>query len=136
MKKKREPQPPPVCPYCSAVAVLVGGEVIYPHRPDLAAKKFWRCAPCMAYVGCHPHTTNALGRLANAELRAAKQAAHAAFDPLWKKGQQHRSTAYAWLAERLGKQDGTCHIGMMDVADCKRVVEVCWLEANKAAVNG
>ena len=42
-----------LCDYCGGAAKLVGGEVIYPHRPDLAELKFWHCAPCRAYVGCH-----------------------------------------------------------------------------------
>lgn len=124
-KKHKRDARPVTCPYCNGVAELVGGEVIYPHRPDLEAKKFWNCAPCHAYVGTHPGTTNPLGRLADKELREAKQKAHAAFDPLWRRGQQHRNTAYAWLAEKMGKQEGKCHIGWMDVADCRRVVAIC-----------
>lgn len=74
-----------ICSYCNKPAELVTGKEIYPHRPDLYPKKFWRCRPCTAYVGCHkPNAgygdgTRPLGRLANAELRAAKSAAHAAF---------------------------------------------------------
>ena len=104
---------------------MVGGLAIYPHRHDLREKKFYQCAPCDAYVGCHPGTTNPLGRLANAELRAAKMAAHAAFDPLWKSGAKKRGSAYAWLADALRIDKKQCHIGMFDVADCRRVVEVC-----------
>ena len=70
------------CPYCNNPAVLVGGDVIYPHRPDLYEKKFWQCDPCDAYVGCHRpgvgygDGTRPLGRLANAELREAKKNVH------------------------------------------------------------
>jgi len=77
------------CPYCQSAAKLVGGRAIYPHRPDLAAKRFWQCKPCDAYVGCHEagngqgDGTKPLGRLANAELRKAKKDAHYAFDRLW-----------------------------------------------------
>lgn len=115
----------PTCPYCEASSQLVDGSVIYPHRPDLAHKSFYRCAPCAAYVGCHPGTTRALGRLANAELRKAKSAAHAAFDPIWKSGGMRRSKAYARLADALGIKVQDCHIGMFDVATCKRVLDVC-----------
>lgn len=113
------------CPYCGNSAKLVSGDVIYPHRHDLHEKKFYHCAPCDAYVGCHQGTTNALGRLANAELRAAKMAAHASFDPIWKSGEKKRGSAYAWLADALGIDKKHCHIGMFDVADCKRVVDAC-----------
>lgn len=115
----------PACPYCDQVSALVTGKVIYPHRQDLHSKKFYHCAPCGAYVGCHPGTEKPLGRLANAELRQAKQAAHREFDPMWIGGNLKRSQAYGWLAEQLGIKKTSCHIGEFDVAMCARVVEVC-----------
>jgi hypothetical protein len=114
-----------VCDYCGNGAQLVTGREVYPHRPDLYAKQFYQCKPCDAMVGCHPGTTKALGRLANAELRRAKIYAHAAFDPIWKSGCKKRSSAYAWLADQLGINHQDCHIGMFDVDMCMRVVEVC-----------
>ena len=119
-----QPQAPPACDYCGDPSELVPGSVIYPHRPDLYAKNFYRCEYCRAYVGCHPGTANPLGRLADAELRAAKQAAHAAFDPLWRGGGMKRKDAYYQLSKALGIPFGDCHIGMFDVATCKRVVEI------------
>lgn len=113
------------CDYCGNPAELVGGLDVYPHRPDLADKKLWRCVPCSAYVGCHDGTTRPLGRLANARLRAAKKRAHAAFDPMWKNQGATRKNAYAWLAARLGIRRRDCHIGMMDEDMCARVIEVC-----------
>lgn len=115
---------PPACDYCGNPSELADGRTIYPHRPDLYAKNFYRCAPCDAYVGCHPGTAKPLGRLANSELRAAKRAAHAAFDPLWRCGGMKRKEAYYQLSKALGIPFGDCHIGMMDVSMCKRVVEV------------
>ena len=126
------------CPYCGQQAKLVHGDVIYPHRGDLHSLLFWQCAPCDAYVGCHKNGatflvnkrqvrsdgTIPLGRLANAELRKAKSAAHAAFDPLWRSGQMTRRGAYAWLAGAIGISADDCHIGMMDVDGCKAVVDV------------
>ena len=114
-----------VCPYCSATARKVFGSVIYPHRTDLYSKVFYLCKPCNAYVGCHPGTSNPLGRLANAELRRAKSAAHAAFDPLWRKGAMSRSAAYSWLAESLTLKAKDCHIGMFDEELCQRTVDLC-----------
>lgn len=121
-----------ICPYCNNEAQLVGGDMIYPHRRDLAHLRFWACLPCDARVGCHGGSTRPLGRLANTELRQAKMEAHAAFDPLWKfhtfrNGYQTmtRNAAYEWLAGQLGINRGDCHIGMFDVAQCRRVVEVC-----------
>lgn len=121
-----------ICPYCQKRAQLVGGDVIYPHRPDLAGKNFYLCDPCNAYVGCHPAKTATqngvgdgtvpMGRLANAELRRAKNEAHAAFDPLWKSGAMHRKAAYKWLSKELGLTSQQTHIGMFDVAQCAAVV--------------
>jgi hypothetical protein len=111
-----------VCPYCTKPAQLVGGDVMYPHRSDLHEKKFYRCLPCGAHVGCHDGTVNPLGRLANAELRQWKQRAHAAFDPLWQGGKMKRRDAYQWLADGLGIPFAEAHIGMFDVATCQRVI--------------
>lgn len=114
------------CDYCGSPAQLVGGAAIYPHRPDLYQRQFWRCAPCDAYVGCH-EASDAVpyGRLANAQLRVAKQAAHAAFDPIWREGGMKRTHAYAWLAQTLGMSRRQCHIALFDVGDCERVIDVC-----------
>lgn len=118
-----------LCDYCQQPAQLVNGEAIYPHRPDLYHLRFWQCVPCGAWVGCHKGTKRPLGRLANAELRTAKIAAHVAFDQLWKRttpaGCYSRTGAYKWLAGQLGITVERCHIGMFNVAQCERVVEVC-----------
>lgn len=113
------------CDYCGAAAQLEAGRHVYPHRPDLADKRFWVCRPCDARVGCHPGGDKPLGRLANAELRAAKGRAHKAFDPLWKARGWSRGKAYGWLAKRLRIPREECHIGMFDVERCERTVEVC-----------
>lgn len=114
----------PVCPYCGKVSVLVGGLIIYPHRQDLAEKRFYNCAPCGAYVGCHQGTNEPFGRLADAELRKAKQAAHAAFDPLWRSKRMERNVAYARLSDAMGLSREETHIGMFDLEQCRRVVEL------------
>ena len=115
------------CPYCGSNAELKTGYHVYPHRPDLAHLKIWACDPCDAWVGTHKNSpTHApLGRLANAELRKAKMAAHAAFDPLWKNGQMTRKEAYKRLAEKMGLAKEKAHIGMFDVEQCKTVVLLC-----------
>jgi hypothetical protein len=115
-----------ICDYCAAPAELVSGHAIYPRRPDLASKLFWRCLACNAYVGCHKGTDKPLGNLANADLRRARQEAHAAFDPLWLgKPKGERRKRYEWLAQGLGISTDACHIGMMDAKQCYRVVALC-----------
>lgn len=123
------------CPYCGNEAKLVGGRAIYPYRKDLYAKKFWRCEPCDAHVGCHPNTEKPMGRLATLLLRQWKMRVHAHFDPLWKeagkKKNQARSEAYEWLADRMGIKPSQCHIGMFDEAQCADAVRI--LEAREAS---
>ena len=113
------------CPYCNGPVSLTSGAYIYPHRKDLAHKQFYACMPCHAWVGCHPGTITPLGRIADAELRAAKSAAHAAFDPIWQSGKLTRHQAYRWLAWRLGIPVEHSHIGMFDVDTCRRTVIEC-----------
>jgi hypothetical protein len=98
------------------------------------------CRPCKAWVGVHKGTDKPLGRLANKELREWKIKAHAAFDPLWKAkmSQGHskksaRNSGYAWLAEQMGIPREACHVGMFDVEQCKRVVEICSPYLRRAA---
>lgn len=118
---------PVICDYCGLPAEFVGGDVLYPHRPDLRNLKFWVCTPCDARVGCHAHGDGRqpLGRMANAALRAEKQKAHRSFDPLWKSGEMSRSDAYSWLAHKLGITKKECHIGLFDIDMCRKVVVVC-----------
>ena len=113
------------CPYCKETVKITTGKEIYPHRLDLYSKNFYQCKNCDARVGCHNGTTKPLGRLANAELREAKSMAHKAFDPIWRFGNKSRKAVYAWLAKELKIDKHKCHIGMFDVCDCKRTIQVC-----------
>ena len=141
-----------ICNYCGKPAVLITGAQLYRGRPDLADKKFWHCAPCEAYVGCHaagsgPGYTRGdgtvpLGRLAKPELRLLKQRVHAVFDGYWNrllraevatagkfpKGAQQRlrSAAYARLGADLNLTPDQCHIAMFDEALCKRAISTVY----------
>ena len=122
----------PICPYCDHESEKVTGKAIYRHRPDLYSKTFYFCSTCDAYVGCNSGTNKPLGRLADAELRKAKNEAHRAFDPLWRDNENlTRSKAYRWLSEKLGIDKRDCHIGMFDVDTCRRVVAACQREAGE-----
>jgi len=123
-ERDEEPEDEIFCPYCDKPATLVTGEIIYPHRLDLYEKQFWYCELCNAYVGCHGLTSMPLGTMANADLRSWRKAAHNAFDSLWKgKGRKVRSSSYSILANILGIDLDDCHIGQMDIAMCKSVIE-------------
>ena len=114
------------CDYCGKTARFVTGEKIYPHRSDLYNLQFYLCEECNAYVGCHKNSNGKpLGRLANAELRKMKSAAHAAFDPIWKNGKISRNEAYKLLAKSLKIDREKCHIGMFDIETCREVIAWC-----------
>ena len=120
-----------VCDYCGKDAVLTDSSEVYRKSYGL----IWLCRPCGAWVGIHKDSKKRLplGRLANKELREAKIIAHSYFDYLWKLKQESqgipkrkaRGKAYKWLASNLEIPMANCHIGMFDVADCLRVVEIC-----------
>lgn len=117
------------CPYCGGDSKYIDSAAIYNGR---SYGMVYACIPCDAHVGVHKGTDRALGRLANKELREAKKAAHAWFDPLWKlkvkQGnckQFSRSKAYSWLAKQLDIEVKYCHIGMFDVDMCNQVIELC-----------
>lgn len=114
------------CPYCGLSAKLVGGDAIYPHRQDLYEKKFYQCAPCDAFVGCHKGMDRPFGTMANAELREMRKRAHYYFDQLWNACDVgSRSAAYKWLSRKLEIERSKCHIGMMDLYTAKRAFFAC-----------
>lgn len=112
-----------ICPYCGERAEFVDSKIVY----GKSYGKIYLCRKCLAYVGVHKGTDKPLGRLANAELRYWKKAAHAAFDPIWKYGRfrGYRNAAYGWLAGRMGLPVEETHIGMFDVAQCKKAIQIC-----------
>lgn len=116
-----------VCPYCDQDSAFVSSVEIYGKDYGMA---YW-CKPCDAYVGCHKGTDNALGRLANKELRGWKIVTHEYFDKLWKGGQMKRAEAYQWLSESLGLPAEYTHIGMFSVRTCKKVIELSKQKAPK-----
>ncbi len=114
----------PLCIECGGTAEIVGGETIYPHRPDLYDKRFWLCT-CGAYCGCHGVTTRPLGNPCGPETRRARMAAHAAFDPIWRRKEMGRREAYTWLSQRMGLEFERTHIGMFTKEQAHEVVRHC-----------
>lgn len=121
-----------ICPYCNGSTEYVDSKEIHEGKIGMV----YLCRPCSAYVGVHRGTDQALGRLANAELRKAKMEAHYWFDqiarskvinevwPVFIKGASNRSKAYLWLSKHLGIGVDECHIGMFDVDMCNKVKEI------------
>lgn len=129
----------PMCPYCGNPSVFMASSA-----PVYGGRDFgpiYNCSPCDARVGCHKQSLLPLGRLANAELRKAKQAVHGAFDPLWKNVMSAyddpgapprvllrigRTRAYQWLAHHLHIRFDDCHVGMFDLETCHRTVALIY----------
>jgi hypothetical protein len=110
------------CPYCGRDAELVSDKEVYERS---YGRRVWLCRPCNAYVGCHQGTNEALGTLANQELREARMKAHMAFDKWWKEDKVPRTATYAYLAGALGIRIKECHIGMFDLETCQQVADIC-----------
>ena len=125
----------PICPHCNGYSKAVKGDVIYPHRPDLAHLNFFRCEPCDAYVGTHRGSGAPLGTLANSAVRKARNGVHAVFDPIWydspsspdqyKEQRKKRTGLYAWLAQSMGLHVDECHIAMFNEDQCKLAIKLC-----------
>lgn len=80
-------------------AIKVGGDRIYPKRPDLHDKKFWECDCCKNYVGSHATDGRPLGSIPTKELRRARMKTHQKMDPMWRDGHISRSELYARVKE-------------------------------------
>ncbi len=111
-----------ICDYCGQQAEFVDSKAVYGRSYGM----MYLCRNCGAYVGVHKGTDEPLGRLANVELRNWKMAAHRAFDPLWERGpfMGCRRAAYWWLAQRMGLPIEKTHIGMFNVEQCRRAINI------------
>lgn len=107
---------PKICNIC-------GGDVIYTTNARIYGKQYgsgycYLCTRCGAFVGTHrPRPKEAMGILANAEMRELRKQCHDLFDALWQ-GRKHpvvkRKKAYVWLADKMGICAGDCHFGYFD----------------------
>lgn len=105
-----------ICPECGAAMVF---------KPVSRFGPFYGCVRfpvCRATHGAHPDGAP-LGTPAGTEVKAARIAAHAAFDVLWKDGYLRRKACYARMARALGMTRHECHIGSFGIEECSRVVE-------------
>lgn len=89
-------------------------------------RKFYGCSQypaCRGIHGAHQETGAPLGIPASAEVRLARKAAHEVFDLLWQEGHLTRRRAYEWMREAMGLEE-SAHIANLDLAQCKRLVEL------------
>lgn len=117
------------CPYCMADTEFIDSDAVYSRSYGM----IYICRPCEAWVGVHGGTKQALGRVANKELRECRQEAHKYFDQLWRRKMRAtgesksdvRNEAYAWLAPQMGKKLEETHIGMFNLVECYTVIAIC-----------
>ena len=114
-------------------AELVGGEKIYPHRPDLYELKFYQCPHCKNYVGTHKqwgkgtdgrqYNIRALGCIPTPELKNARHKIHEILDPLWKgKRSGSRKRLYKTLSDELGYEYHTANTRTIE--ECRTVYKL------------
>lgn len=116
--------------YCCACkadidAILVSGEVIYPHRKDLYTLPFWQCNTCKNFVGCHHKTKNRtkpLGNIPTASLRSARKHIHAILDPLYISRRISRGKLYAIISEKIGYSYHTAEI--RDIEEARKIYKI------------
>ena len=103
---------------------ICGGKVIFTSNAEIYGRpygsgKCYLCLECGAYVGTHrPRPTEALGILADKQMRDWKIVCHNLFDKLWK-GKRHavrlRRYYYNRLAVELNIPVSECHFGYFDL---------------------
>ena len=113
------------CIECGKQPRLTDGREIYPHRPDLHSKRFYKCDNCNgSYCGCHPDTTTPLGYPCGPETRKARSAAHEKIDPIWREKITSRNKVYAMLADKMGIRRNDCHIAWMTASEARKAASL------------
>lgn len=103
---------------------LCGGRVEYIENAKIYGRSYgsgycYHCTGCGAYVGTHrPRPKQAMGILADVEMRKLKMECHALFDPMWRRGagqhRKRRNRLYRLLAEKMEIPAAECHFGYFD----------------------
>lgn len=108
---------------------ICGGEVIYTSNADIYGKEYgsgmcYLCTSCGAYVGTHKsRPREALGLLADKQMRTGKMMCHALFDAKWQgkpKSRKKRRDMYIWLSKRMHIPVEECHFGYFDLGQLRQ----------------
>ena len=125
---------------------ICGGVVQYIENKNIYGKSYgsgwcYYCKDCGAYVGTHkPRPKEALGILANEEMKKWKMWCHREFDILWKgckeyikidgtivkqqKPKYKRNECYKWLSNEMNIPLNECHFGYFDIKQLKRAYAI------------
>lgn len=115
---------PTICNICGGDVVFTSNAEVYGGK-TYGSGKCYLCKQCGAYVGTHkPRPDEAMGILADHDMRAMKRAAHELFDIRWIHDPSQRDSQYKWLATKMGIQGDVCHFGYFDKPMLKRAIEV------------
>ena len=85
---------------------IVSGEVIYPHRPDLYQKKFYRCPVCGNYTGVYD---GEYPTLPNEYIRRKRHDAHRRLDAIWR-NRKLKARYYKYMSDAFNRE---FHWGMI-----------------------
>lgn len=114
---------------CPKICNLCGGKIIYTTNDKIYGTKYgsgyaYLCTECGAYVGTHkPRPKEALGILANRDMRYMKMKCHDIFDSLWKTPKQ-RKALYKRLSKELHIPVSECHFGYFDLDTLYRAYRI------------
>ena len=104
---------PTICNLCGGKVIYASNSLIYGR--EYGSGKMYLCTKCGAYVGTHkPRPKEALGLLADKEMRDMKMKCHALFDEKWK-NQKNRREARKKAYKELGISVDECHFGYFDM---------------------
>ena len=108
---------------------LCGGEVVYMSNANIYGRQYgsgfcYYCTSCHAFVGTHkPRPDEAMGLLADSEMRDLKVKCHEFFDKFWKT-REERSEAYSRLAEAMRIPIKLCHFGFFNKKNLNKAIEI------------
>ena len=118
---------PTICNICGGEVKLVKNSEVY-HGQSFGSGYCYLCTKCGAYVGTHrKRPYDALGILADKQMRDMKMACHDLFDRKWKgKNSQHhaRELAYERLAKKMKIPVEDCHFGHFNLDKLNQAYEI------------
>ena len=117
---------PTKCNLCSGRVVYVSNSVIY--GVEYGSGMCYLCKSCHSYVGTHrPRPKEALGLLADSNMRKGKMLCHEIFDSKWKgkrNAKHKRKELYFWLSRQLEIHPDYCHFGYFDIATLRKTYRI------------
>ena len=126
---------PTKCNICGGTVIYTTNDKIY-HGKSYGSGYCYLCTCCGAYVGTHkPRPREALGLLADKQMRLGKMYCHKLFDKKWKNkrgGKFLREKAYKELAEKLSIPFKECHFGYFDIKMLRKSYKIL---LNKGEIN-